>query len=112
MQLSSSAKALFGAELDFKNYYRKFSPVVWQLPRVSDDLEFQYKTISEAFCNAYKLGDDIKDLLRKVYSKKSCCHFPTSSSDAKKVDFIFQKHFLLTIKPSLREIKSVFHIFF
>lgn len=111
LQLSSSAKALFGAELDFKNYYRKFSPVVWQLPRVSDDLEFQYKTIFEAFCNAYKLGDDIKDLLWKVYSEKSCCHFPTSSSDAKKVDFIFQKHFLLTIKPSLREIKSVFHIF-
>ena len=58
-QLPSSAKALFGAELDFKNYYRKFSPVVWQLPRVSDDLESQYKTIFEAFCNAYELKDDV-----------------------------------------------------
>ena len=112
LQLSSSAKALFGAELDFKNYYRKFSPVVWQLPRIPESLEDQYNKIFQAFCNAYKLGDDIKDLLWKVYSKKSCCHFPTSSSNAKKVDFIFQKHFLLTIKPSLREIKSVFHIFF
>ena len=58
-QLSSSAKALCGAELDFKNYYRKFSPVVWQSPRIPENLKYQYNKIFQAFCNAYELKDDV-----------------------------------------------------
>lgn len=107
--IKSSAKALFGQDLNFKNYYRKFSPVIWQLPRTDNSLQKQYSAIFSAFCQALKLEENIKTLLDEFYTHdgnkdKSWYHI----NDTK----FYLQTFLTQNKPSLREIKSVFHYFF
>ena len=112
VQLKSSAKALFGQDLNFKNYYRKFSPVIWQLPRTDNSLQKQYSAIFSAFCQALKLEENIKELLNKLYTydgDKNTSWYDVG--DHQEMKFYLQT-FLTQNKPSLREIKSVFHYFF
>jgi hypothetical protein len=110
--IKSSAKALFGQDLNFKNYYRKFSPVIWQLPRTDNSLQKQYSAIFSAFCQALKLEENIKELLNKLYThdgdQNTYWYHVGGNHGAK----FYLQTFLTQNKPSLREIKSVFHYFF
>ena len=112
VQLESSAKALFGQDLNFKNYYRKFSPVIWQLPRTDNSLQKQYSAIFSAFCQALKLEENIKELFNKLYTNdvdKNTYWYHVGGNQETK---FYLQTFLTQNKPSLREIKSVFHYFF
>ena len=96
-QLESSAKALFGNELDFANYYRKFSPTIWQLPRTKTTVEAQYTAIFDAFCEAFQLTETIKGQTKKNFIEIIQGYL----DEAKTEDAL-----------SLRSIKSVCHYFF
>jgi hypothetical protein len=96
-QLESSAKALFGNELDFANYYRKFSPIIWQLPRTKTTVKAQYTAIFDAFYKAFKLPEAIKSQTRKNFIDIIQGYL----DEAKTEDAL-----------SLRSIKSVCHYFF
>jgi len=96
-QLKSSAKALFGNELDFANYYRKFSPTIWQLPRTKTTVKAQYTAIFDAFCEAFQLPEAIKSQTRKNFIDIIQGYL----DEAKTEDAL-----------SLRSIKSVCHYFF
>ncbi|NBR95881.1 MAG: hypothetical protein EBT55_06220, partial [Proteobacteria bacterium] len=96
-QLESSAKALFGNELDFANYYRKFSPTIWQLPRTKTTVKAQYIAIFDAFCEAFQLPEAIKSQTRKNFIDIIQGYL----DEAKTEDAL-----------SLRSIKSVCHYFF
>jgi|GEM_PF-1544996 len=96
-QLKSSAKALFGNELDFANYYRKFSPTIWQLPRTKTTVKAQYIAIFNAFCEAFQLTETIKGQTRKNFIDIIQGYL----DEAKTEDAL-----------SLRSIKSVCHYFF
>ncbi len=96
-QLESSAKALFGNELDFANYYRKFSPTIWQLPRTKTTVKAQYTAIFDAFCEAFKLTETINGQTKKNFIDIIQGYL----DEAKTEDAL-----------SLRSIKSVCHYFF
>lgn len=99
-QLESSAKALFGNELDFANYYRKFSPTIWQLPRTKTTVKAQYTAIFDAFCEAFQLTETIKGQTRKNFIE-IIQGYLDELDEAKTEDAL-----------SLRSIKSVCHYFF
>ncbi len=96
-QLESSAKALFGNELDFANYYRKFSPTIWKLPRTKTTVKAQYTAIFDAFCEAFQLTEAIK-----VKTIKNFIDIIQAYLDEAKTEYAL----------SLRSIKSVCHYFF
>ncbi len=99
-QLKSSAKALFGNELDFNNYYRKFSATILQLPRTDKTAEPQYEKIFSAFLKLLESQENIKDLIKDaIFNENGVIKKYISS--AADTDLI-----------SLRGIKSVFYCFF
>ncbi len=99
-QLKSSAKALFGNELDFNNYYRKFSATILQLPRTDKTAEPQYEKIFSAFLELLESQKDIKNLIKDAIFNENGVIKKYISSVAD-TDLI-----------SLRGIKSVFYCFF
>ena len=82
------------------------------MPRTDNSLQKQYSAIFSAFCQALKLEENIKELLNKLYThdgdKNTSWYHVGGNQETK----FYLQTFLTQNKPSLREIKSVFHYFF